>query len=495
MPAMRVLVCILVLILVGATARAQDRRLTFLHFNDVYEFTANPDSGGLAALFGLVEAERAAHPGALLTFGGDLISPSLASGLTQGAHMVEILGAMRPVAAVLGNHEFDFGAEVLRRRMAESAFPWLVSNVSEADGRPFGGGTRLLLTTVGDTRVGLFSLLTGETATLAAGGRDARFHPETETARAMVAELRRQGAELVVALTHQDIQADLDLARSVKGIDLILGGHDHEAMAVQAGPTLVVKAGHDGQYLAAVDVVVGGADGRPRPRLAGWRFLSSLDQPPSPALDALTRRHEAAIDNALGQPLAVLAATLDSRQDVARAGQSSFGALVADALRQELGADIALINGGGLRGNRVYAAGTPISRADLMREMPFGNTALVLDASGAQILAALEHGVSKLPALSGRFPQVSGVSFVIDTAAPAGQRIKDARVGGSLLESTRLYRLATVSYLAEGGDGYAMLTTLPRRLPPEAAPLLVNLVADHVRKQAHPGQDERGATQ
>lgn len=133
------------LLLTGAPAAAEPARITFLHFNDVYEFLPGEDSGGLAAVKTVAERERAGHPGAILTFGGDLLSPSVASSMTRGAHMVDLLNRLEPVAAVLGNHEFDFGADTLRARMAESRFPWLVTNVSEPDGKPFGGGPRTLM--------------------------------------------------------------------------------------------------------------------------------------------------------------------------------------------------------------------------------------------------------------------------------------------------------------------------------------------------------------
>lgn len=465
------------LFLLAGGATAAERHLTFLHFNDVYEFLPSRDSGGLAGLHNLIGQERQSRPDAILTFGGDLISPSLASGLTQGAHMVDLVNSMQPAAAVLGNHEFDFGAAIARQRMAESRFPWLVSNVDEADGSPFGKGQRLLMVERQGVKIGLFGILTVDSASLSAGGKDARFAEEMAAARRSVQQLRDQGAQVVVALTHQDFAQDLAMARQVAGIHLILGGHDHEAMAFQAGDTVILKAGANAEYLAAVDLAVG--DGKPRP--LGWRLLSSLGQGQEPKTAALAEKYARLVDAELGQPLALAQAPLDSRQATNRAAESSFGSLVADSLRQALGADLALVNGGGLRGDRQYAAGTSLSRADLMAEMPFGNTALLLEVDGATILAALENGVSKAPALAGRFPQVSGLSFAYAPQAEPGKRIRQVSIQGQKLDRDRRYRLATSNYLAEGGDGYAMLKGAKRLINAEAADLLVNIVADRLR--------------
>lgn len=481
--AKHLLAAVLAFVWLCGPAWAEQVRVTLLHFNDIYEFQPSDGSGGFPGLATVIARERAAHPGAVLTFGGDLLSPSVASSVTQGAHMIDLLNALAPAAAVPGNHEFDFGAAVMRARMGESAFPWLVSNMTEADGAPFGGGRKLLLLDANGVKIGLFGLLTSETGKLAAGAADIRFAPEQQTAQAAVAELRRQGAELVVALTHQDVARDLDLSRGVKGIDLILGGHDHHVVTLQEGGPPIIKAGYDGIYLAAVDMVVERGNGQP-PRVwaAGWRLLATRGEAAEPAMAARADRHARTVGDGLDQPLATLDTPLDSRQEVTRGAESSLGDVVADALRAATGADVALINGGGLRGNRLYDAGSALTRGDLLREMPFGNLALVLDVSGEQVRAALEHGVSKAPARSGRFPQVSGLGFTYDPAAPPGRRVGAVTIGGKALDPAARYRLATSDYLADGGDGYAMLSGAKVLGTREAAPLLANTVMEQVRR-------------
>lgn len=469
------------LLLTGGPAGAEEARVTFLHFNDVYEFMPDGDIGGLAAVKAVADRERAAHPGAIFTFGGDLLSPSVASSLTKGAHMIDMINRMGPAAAVLGNHEFDFGVEALRARMAESRFPWLVTNVSERDGSPFAGAPRLMMLDSNGVKIGLFGVLTVESASLSAGGSDASFQPEFDAARAAVQTLRDNGAEMVVALTHLDVDKDIALARQVKGIDLILGGHDHNAVTIEESSTLIVKAGHDGVWLAAVDMVVERGD-KPRVHPAGWRLLPTRGEAGDPELAALAQRYAGEVNGAMDVPLATLAAALDSRQETARGAESSFGDFVADGLRAALGADAALTNGGGLRGNRLYPVGTALTRADILREMPFGNTVMLLEVSGADLLATLEHGVSKAPALSGRFPQVSGLSFAFDPKAPVGRRVVDASLGGQPVDPARRYRIATTDYLADGGDGYSMFKGARVLIDRSAAPLLATVVMDHAQR-------------
>lgn len=473
----RFVVAMCVLAAVAAPAASEPARLTFLHFNDLYEMMPTADGGGIAELKTVVAAERARAPGALVTLGGDLLSPSLASGLTQGAHMVDLMAALGVDVAVLGNHEFDFGGDVLRRRIAESPFPWLAANVFDADGTPFGEAVAVVVREVSGLRVGFLGVLTEHTPTSSAGGRDARFIPAVEAAKAAAAELTGK-VDVVVALTHLGFDDDRRLAREARGaIHLILGGHDHDPLATYEGGTLIVKAGYDGHFLAVVDLEVDGATVRP----AAWRFVATRGAAPDPAVAARIKGWEDKVGAELDRPLATVGGGLDSRN--ARVAETTFGAVMADALKAALGADAALLNGGGLRAGRVYADGHRLTLGDLRREMPFNNAGVLLEVTGTQLLAALENGVSRLPQPSGRFPQVSGVTFRYDLGQPAGRRVVDAAVGGKPLDPGATYRLATIDFLAGGGDDYVMLAGAKRLLDEEGAVLMVTLVADWLARR------------
>ncbi|MFC7689295.1 bifunctional metallophosphatase/5'-nucleotidase [Paeniroseomonas aquatica] len=269
-----------------AAARAEAAEtvtLTFLHVNDVYQHLGTASHGGLAELGTLVEAARAAAPGpSFLTFGGDLISPSLASSVTGGAHMVEIFNALGTDVAVLGNHEFDLGLPVIRQRIAESRFPWLGANVREADGRVFGGAVATVLREAAGLRIGFVGILTRATGDLAVGAGSLSFGPEQPALEAGIAALRRQGANIVVALTHQDLAEDERMAREVEGLDLVLGGHDHEPVLKRDTGAAVVKAGGDAEWLAVAELrVERPAGNRPaRVRAIGLRLIPNVDVPP-----------------------------------------------------------------------------------------------------------------------------------------------------------------------------------------------------------------------
>jgi 5'-nucleotidase / UDP-sugar diphosphatase len=469
--------------MLAGPALAEPVTITFLHTNDVYEIEPVRGKGGFAPLATLLAQERAAAQYSITTFGGDLISPSVLSGLTQGAQMIEFMNLLGTDIAVLGNHEFDFGPEVAAQRIAESAFPWLGTNVLGPDGRPALGTIDLHMMEVGGYRIGFFGLLAPETDTLSSPGPEITFAPLLETAERAVAELQEKGAELIVALTHIDLAADRQLVRDLPAIDLILGGHDHDPITFHEGGALIVKAGFDAHYLAAVDLaldrVVEG-DVETIQIIPSWRYLSTAGVEPEPEIQAVGERYDQQLDEELGQPVGTTTVELDSRRETVRAKESNFGNLVADAIREAVGAEVAITNGGGIRGDRTYAPGTVLTRKDVLSELPFGNVTVLVELTGADLLAALENGVSQVEHGAGRFPQVSGMSYSYDPAAPAGSRIVEAKVAGEPLDAARIYKVATNDYLLEGGDGYAALAKGKALIDTSGGTLMASMVMDYI---------------
>src|SRR5207249_547268 len=227
----RPLMAMVVVIALAASAFAQTATVTVLHVNDVYEISPQQGRGGFAPLMTVLKQERAAAPQAITTLGGDLIGSSMMSGITKGTQMIELMNAIGLDIAVVGNHEFDFGSAVLKQRVGESKFPWLGTNVLGEDGKTFGTLVPTLTRKVGELTLGFFGIITPDTQHLSNTGPDVKFAPVLATARAAVKQLKDQGADAIVALTHLSLAEDRELASEVKGIDVILGGHDHDPIS------------------------------------------------------------------------------------------------------------------------------------------------------------------------------------------------------------------------------------------------------------------------
>jgi 2',3'-cyclic-nucleotide 2'-phosphodiesterase (5'-nucleotidase family) len=183
----------------------------------------------------------------------------------------------------------------------------------------------------------------------------------------------------------------------------------------------------------------------------------------------------------MSEPICTTVVTLDSSTSTVRTRETAIGNLFADAMRAGTRAHVAILNGGGIRAGKTYQPGARISQGDVLTELPFGNRIVVLEVSGRDIKRAIENGLSRLPQSSGRFPQVSGMAVEFSLDREPGNRVTSLRVGGEPLDESRMYRVATLDYLARGGDDYAMFANARRITPDNDSPLMINEVVQYLR--------------
>lgn len=481
-----VLAAVALLWLAGPLAAAP-ARLVILHVNDWDRIEAVDGAGGAGRIAAVVKAEkaRAAEAGAtvIVTFGGDMISPSLLSGIDKGANMIDMANAVGIDYAVLGNHEFDFGPEVLQARVGESTFRWLSGNTSMKGQANFPGVADATIVEVGPYKVGILGLTTPDTVNVSSPGPDVTFEPYGVAGPRIAKVLKDQGADMVIALSHEDYTGDLALMRAAPAIDLVLGGHDHLALALYDGKHAVFKAGSQGTFVGRLTLTVDKTEGRSGPRVTwtpDFALIHTAAVTPDPEVQAKVDGYMAKLDAELGQALGTTTVELDSRRATVRGGEATIGNLIADAMRVGTGADAAITNGGGIRGDTSYPAGTTLTRKSVLAELPFGNRTLKLAVKGADILAALENGVGKIEEGAGRFPQVSGIGFAYATAKPAGARVSDVTVGGRPLDPAATYTLATNDFMARGGDGYSIFVPARQLIDARSAGLMASQVMDYV---------------
>lgn len=475
---------VLLVLLAPVAALAQSVKVTFLHTNDVYEISPVRGWGGLAELATALKRERAAAPNSVTTFGGDLISPSLMSGLTKGSQMIELYNALGTDLAVLGNHEFDFGDDVLKARMNESKFPWMAGNLTQADGKLFHTAIATTMKEIGGLKFGFFGVITPETTNLSSPGKDLKFEDYLAASTRLVKQLKDQGADVVVALTHVNFAEDRELAKRVRGIDLILGGHDHEPLTAYEGTTLIHKAGYDAKWLAAVDLQVNKRaqpSGPPRVEVVhGWRMIPIVGIQPDAEVAAIVKKHTDKLDTELNVEIGTSTVAMSSKRDDVRTKETAIGNLISDAIREAVGADVGLTNGGGIRGDKTYDAGVVLKRRDILTELPFGNKTVLLELKGSDLKEAMETSVGRVEEKQGRFMQVSGMTLVYDPKAEHGKRVVEIKVGGQPLDPNKTYKVATNEYVASGGDGFDVLKKGKSMIDESAAKLMASQVIDYV---------------
>ena len=447
-------------------------RVQLLLVNDVYVLEPVAGRGGLARVATLVRELRRQTPHTLFVLAGDTLSPSLASTMRRGAQMIEGWNAAGLDLATFGNHEFDFGPQVLVERMRESRFPWLSANVLDrAAGTPFGGARRGLTRDFDGVRVGLVGLTTPEAARTSNPGPAVSFEEPVAAGRAALAAL--EPVDLRVAVTHLPLAKDRELAAAL-GLDAVLGGHDHDPMLHEAGRTVIVKAGSDAVNVGQVEYEVrcGAVIGR-RQRLI------PVDERLAEAADvaALVREQARLLARELDVEVGRTAIALDARESLIRREETPLGRFLAGLLRDRVGAEVGLLNSGAIRGNRVIPPG-PITKRAVRELLPFSNTVTLLEVTGLALRAALEHSVDELPRPTGHYLQTAGLQMAVDATRPPGRRVGEVRIGGRLLDPAARYRVAVPDYLARGKDGYPMLAASRVLLAPEDGPGLIETVLE-----------------
>ncbi|MFE1598633.1 bifunctional metallophosphatase/5'-nucleotidase [Methylobacterium sp. ID0610] len=469
----------------AAQALGPDTDFTLVLVNDIYRMGALDGRGGFPKLAAIVRKERARGVPVLVCHAGDTLSPSLMSGIDKGRHIVELTNMIQPDVFVPGNHEFDFGQAVFRERMAEATFPCFAANLRQADGSPIPGVKDSTLLDLGPVKVGVVGIALPETPTKSQSG-DWRFGPALDTLRREAGRLRAAGAAFVVAVTHTDRPTDEALVAS-RLADVVLSGHDHDLALRYDGRTVFVESSEEAYYVTAIDIRLEML-GQGKERRIVWtprfRVHDSSEIEPDPAVQAAVDRLEAELSRELDVPLGRTDTDLDTRISAVRAAETAFGDLVADALRDAAGAEVAIANGGGIRGNRLYPAGSVLTRRDVLTELPFGNTLVLVEITGAQLRAALENGFLEVGRTAGRFPQVSGLSVAVTAADPAGRRVGEVRVGGEPLDPERRYRVAANNFMLGGGNGYGMLAEGRTLIGATDGTLVANAVMTYIRKSA-----------
>ena len=456
----------------AAQAPGPGREVTILYTNDfhsaiepipAYWLPGSPRLGGAAQLATLVNRIRERERPVFLFDAGDVFTGTF-SFLSRGEALMEMMAAMRYDALGIGNHEFDYGSAALEPLMWRAPFPVLGATIFHKGTRHRWARPWAVVERDG-MRVGVIGVIGIDARSVinAAGVRDLDFGDPVEQVALGVAELRPR-TDLVVVLVHQgktgpmqtdaearpelqrDFDADIALAGAVPGVDVLVGGHAHRGIETpyvhpKTG-TLIVQTYGYGTRLGYLRLRLDG--GKVAAHEGSLLVVRSDELPPDPEVVARLEPFRRAAGPVIAEPVG----RADARLVREYTGESSLGDFVADVMREATGAEIAFENAGGLRADIPEGA---VTRAHVLDALPFVNTVVTLELTGAQVRAVLEQGLT----LERGLVQISGLVASYDLARPTGSRLLAVEAGGKPLDDARTYRVATNSFLALGGDLYA----------------------------------------
>ena len=483
----RILALMLVLIMVlagcgtgNSTPAAKD--IVILYTNDAH--CGIEDGMGYQGLSAAKRALLAAGNKVLLVDNGDAVQGDTIGTLSKGEYIIDIMNKLGYDVATPGNHEFDYGMDQFNRLVEKADFDYISCNFVDKDGNPVlkpyvikeADGVKIAFVGISTPKT-----ITTSTPTYFQDGNGNYIYGfmQDDTGEKLYAAVqsavdaaRKEGAKYVIAMAHLGIEADCqpwtssDVIVNTSGIDVVLDGHSHSTIA---GDIVKNKEGKDviltstGTKLANIGCLTISADGKISSTLIN-------DDGMSDTIAEIKSGYEEIVNTVVASTKVELTVNDPvSGERMVRRQETNLGDLCADAYRAMSGADIAVVNGGGIR---VSIPAGDITYGQIIAVHPFGNEMCVVEATGQQILDALEMGARNAPGECGGFLQVSGMSYEIDlnveptvevnadgmfTGVSGEYRVKNVKVGDEPLDLAKTYTLASHNYmLKSAGDGMAM---------------------------------------
>ncbi len=510
------------------TANAAGFSLTVMHTNDMHSAYGGTNASGMFCYAPLCEggrggsvrmqqasrAVRQDRPDAIFLDAGDVFQGTLYWASHKETMPAALLDAMEYQAIIPGNHEFDDGCKPFLEEVRALKTPVTAANLFFDP--PLEGAALIRPWVVierSGRKIGIVGIANTQTVTSSSPCPEARFADETETLRVAVNELTAQGVNIIIALTHIGLENDKRLARSVAGVDIIVGGHSHSLLSntlpkaegpyplversPEGRPVLIVTAAAAAAYLGRLDVRFDDA-GVPlswqgEPIVLDDASLREMKAPaPDPELSAMIENFSEPVRRILREPLGAISAEGKDGKPLdepgvllCRAAECLTGDIVADALLSQVfnGAQAAVVNSGALRNS---LPGGRVNVGDILVALPFQNRPVMADMTGSVLLRALEHGVAGYDKKGGAFLQTAGLRYAFDPGKEPGKRIVKAEIrdksgSWSRVRADTSYKVATVDFLAGGGDGFAMLRPLKWQ---KAAMLMSDALRLHLQKNS-----------
>lgn len=444
------------------------KTISIVHVNDTHgRIEENEKNGelGFAKLKTYFD-NRNSNNNALLLNAGDVVHGTTFATISRGESVIDVMNQMGFDAMTAGNHDFNYGYQRLVELNNRANFPIFAANVTNQDGSHIIDSDKII--EIDGVKIGIFGLATEETKTKSspANTEGLTFANTIETAQNEVTNLRNQGAQIIICLSHlgedkESKETSTMIAENVEGIDLIIDGHSHTELqnGRYVGNTLIAQAKAHGYFIGDVTllldkdnkIVAKSASLKPYARMKHlYANKETLAQ-----IEAVSNENKKVLDQNVGQT----SVDLEGARNMVRTRETNLGNYITDAMIKATGADVAITNGGGIRDS--ISAGN-ITKGDVLTVFPFTNFAVTLEVPGSVIKEALEHGLTDAPNSAGKFPQIGGMMVKYDSTRQAGDRVTEITIAGEAIDPNKNYNLVTNDFMSIGGDGYEMFKAYQR---------------------------------
>ena len=467
-----IVIAMMIIFIARVDAANETAELVIFHTNDMHARVSHIDDNGqsigLAEISAAVKNSKLKNPDTLWLDAGDTLHGMPRINISRGENMIALLNNSSLDAMSPGNHDYNYGATRLIELSKKFNFAILSANTVKQGTKKNVFKPYKIFKLPNNIKVGVFGLTTPETAYKSnpKNTEGIEFLNPIDQAKLMIKKLRPK-CDVVIAVMHMGLDQSSEftsdlIAKNVEGLglDLIIDGHSHTALTegLNIGDTLIAQTGWHGHKLGCVKLEI--KDHKIISKSAELLDVEKVKKI-APKSDAVIEKTLAEIEERneklFSEVVAKSDRALTSDRLIVRRQESELGNLSADAFKWRTKADIAIVNGGGLRSD--LPAGD-ITRGDIMSIFPFGNTIQVVEISGKTIREMLNHSVYGYPASFGGFLDVSGLTFTFDPLKPNDQRVEKIFVNGQPLDENKIYTMAANDFILAGGDDYDMLKNL-----------------------------------
>ena len=433
----------------------ETKSLNIIYTNDIhgaivpekFDKELNAYTGGMAYMGTVIKKLKKETEGKnLLLDAGDWALGSCESELTGGKTIIDVMNNLGYDGAEIGNHEFDWGQEPLKEMIDRADFPVMGANITKNDGTLMEGLTPYIIKEINGIKVGILGLISQDTSETVDPGniKGINFKNSRKTVEKYLPEIKKNGAELIIVLSHEGLKDDVRLATETGGIDIIVGGHSHTSIgkAAKINNTIIVQAGSNSVKVGNLHINI---DSSSKKILSFENSLVTVNNnqlTPDSEIEEIINPVIEQTGNGLSTVIGKTEVDLDRNKIV----ESVMGNVLTDAIRESTGSDIAVENSGSIRKGIRKGNITVKSIHDVL---PFNTYLVTMELTGKDIKDLMEISATTQDNL-----QVSGLTMTVDYSQPAGKRVSDIKVQNKTLEHEKNYRVSTEDFLALGFTEY-----------------------------------------
>jgi len=484
-----VFICLLTFISYFLNAQA----VSIIYFNDAHEIAPVIDDlgerGGVARLKTIVDSVKKDNPNTIVVFGGDCAGGTLFGALYHGLPQIKAFNKIPVDLASFGQHDFDFGVENNLRLITNSQFEWITSNLVYDDGSSYAGLERYKILSLAGIKIGFLGLTDAMETTRNA--EDVCQLDLINAAEQVLELIEKDNPDVIIAITQTNFVTNKDLLEKFPKINAILTEELSETIteiSYIGDRPIISPCGNIGS-VARLDI------NRESGSFSSFVTAYPIDASVKSDSDmhVFEKKYQQELEEKLKEELSYLKSPLIAgitTDHASRWKETNIGNLLTDSYREYFGADIAILNGGGIRSDAEEGS---FSTKDALAIIPFGNCICMIELSGEDFLTLLEHGASAVEEKAGRFLQISGAKYSYNPNRDPYERILQVEVGNEPLDVNRVYSVALPDYILRGGDGFKFEKDIKVLVSENAAPKDIEVLIKYLkdRENIQPSLERR----